>query len=52
MKRVNNLYKKICDLDVIMDMYDSVIRVNTKIKRKFKNLIIFIVAILLKLKKD
>ena len=37
MKRVNNLYKKICDLDVIMDMYDSVIRVNTKNKKKIQN---------------
>lgn len=37
MKRVNNLYKKICDIDVIMDMYDSVIRVNTKNKQKIQN---------------
>ena len=36
MKRVNNLYKKICDLDVIMDMYDHAIRVNTKNKKKIQ----------------
>lgn len=28
MKRKNNLYKKICDIDVIMNMYDKVIRIN------------------------
>lgn len=37
MKRANNLYKKICDIDVIMNMYDKVIRVNTKNKKKIQN---------------
>ena len=36
MKRKNNLYKKICDIDVIMNMYDNVIRINTKNKNKIK----------------
>lgn len=36
MKRVNNLYNKICDIDVIMNMYDKVIRTNTKNKRKIQ----------------
>ncbi len=35
MKRVNNLYYKICDLDNIIDMYDEV-RVNTKNKLKIE----------------
>lgn len=49
MKRVGNLYNKICDIDVIMDMYDKVVKKKIlKIKRKFKTLIIFIVVILLK----
>ena len=37
MKRVNNLYKKICDIDIIMNMYDKVIKVNTKNKKKIQN---------------
>ena len=37
MKRVNNLYNKICDINVIMDMYDKVIKVNTKNKKKIQN---------------
>lgn len=37
MKRVNNIYNKICDIDVIMDMYDNVIRTNTKNKKKIQN---------------
>ena len=32
MKRVNNIYNKICDIEVIMDMYDKVIKTNTKNK--------------------
>lgn len=36
MKRKNNLYKKICDIDVIMNMYDNVIRINTKNKNKIQ----------------
>lgn len=34
MKRTNNLYCKICDIDVIMKMYDDVIGKNTKNKSK------------------
>lgn len=34
MKRVNNIYNKICDIDVIMDMYDKVIKTNTKNKKE------------------
>ena len=34
MKRINNLYNKINDIDVIMDMYDNVVRKNTKNKNK------------------
>lgn len=37
MKRINNLYKKICDIDVIMNMYDKVIKVNTRNKKKIQN---------------
>ena len=37
MKRVNNIYNKICDIDVIMDMYDKVIKTNTKNKKKIQN---------------
>lgn len=37
MKRVNNIYNKICDINVIMDMYDKVIKVNTKNKKKIQN---------------
>lgn len=36
MKRVNNLYNKICDIGVIMDMYDNVIKRNTKNKKKIQ----------------
>ncbi|MBQ9298596.1 MAG: RNA-directed DNA polymerase [Clostridia bacterium] len=36
MKRVNNLYSKICDIDLIMNMYDKTIRVNTKNKKKIQ----------------
>lgn len=36
MKRVNNLYKNICDIDKIMAMYDHVIRLNTKNKQKIE----------------
>ena len=36
MKKKNNLYNKITDLDVIMDMYDHVIRSNTKNKEKIE----------------
>ncbi len=36
MKRVNNLYNKICDINVIMDMYDHAIRITTKNKRKLQ----------------
>ena len=34
MKRANNLYNKINDIDVIMKMYDKVVSLNTKNKRK------------------
>ena len=34
MKRQNNLYNIICDIDVIMKIYDNVIKLNTKNKRK------------------
>ena len=37
MKRVNNLYKKICDIDIIMNMYDKVIKINTRNKKKIQN---------------
>ena len=37
MKRVNNIYNKICDINVIMDMYDKVIKTNTKNKKKIQN---------------
>ena len=36
MKRVNNIYNKICDINVIMDMYDKVIKTNTKNKKKIQ----------------
>lgn len=36
MKRVNNLYNKICDINVIMDMYDHAIRRTTKNKKKLQ----------------
>lgn len=36
MKRVNNLYNKICDIKVIMDMYDKTIKLNTKNKKKIQ----------------
>ena len=34
MKRAGNLYNKINDIDVIMEMYDKVVSLNTKNKRK------------------
>lgn len=37
MKRVNNIYNKICDIDIVMDMYDKVIKINTKNKKKIQN---------------
>lgn len=37
MKRVGNLYNKICDIDVIMDMYDKVVKKNTKNKKKVQD---------------
>lgn len=36
MKRAKNLYNKICDIEVIMNMYDKVIKRNTKNKRKIQ----------------
>ena len=36
MKRVGNLYNKICDLSVIMDMYDKSIKVKTRNKEKIE----------------
>lgn len=36
MKRANNLYKKICDIEVISDIYDRTIKVNTKNKKKIQ----------------
>ena len=36
MKRFNNLYKYICDIDTIMDMYDNVVSKNTKNKSKIE----------------
>ena len=36
MKRKNQLYKKICDISIIMDMYDKNIRKNTKNKKKIQ----------------
>lgn len=36
MKRVNNIYHKICNIDSIMEMYDRVIKVNTKNKEKIE----------------
>lgn len=36
MKRVNNIYNDITDIDVIMDMYDKVIHKNMKNKRKLE----------------
>lgn len=37
MKRVNNLYNKICDINVIMNMYDHAIRITTKNKKIAKS---------------
>ena len=34
MKRVSNLYEKINDIDIIIDMYDNVVSKNTKNKEK------------------
>ena len=36
MKRINNIYNKICDIKVIMDMYDKNIKKNTKNKKKIQ----------------
>ena len=36
MKRINNLYNKICDINVIMNMYDRSIRTTTKNKKKLQ----------------
>lgn len=36
MKKKKNLYSKMIDLDVIIDMYDSTIKVNTKNKEKIE----------------
>lgn len=36
MKRVNNLYSRICDTKVIMDIYDNRIRKNTRNKKKIQ----------------
>lgn len=36
MKRVNNLYNQICNIETIMDMYDNVIKKNTKNKKKIQ----------------
>lgn len=36
MKRVANLYNKICDIDVIMELYDKVIKVNTRNRHKIQ----------------
>lgn len=36
MKRVNNIYHRINDIDIIMDMYDHVVSRNTKNKRKIE----------------
>jgi len=36
MKRYNNLYNYICNIDVIMDMYDNVVAKNTKNKSKIE----------------
>ena len=34
MKKINNLYDKINDIDIIIDMYDNVVSKNTKNKQK------------------
>ena len=36
MKRKKQIYKRITDLNIIMDMYDNVIRKNTKNKQKIE----------------
>ena len=36
MKRVNNTYNEICDIGRIMNIYDKVIRINTKNKKKIQ----------------
>ena len=50
MKRVNNLYKKICDIDVIMDMYDHAIKINTKNKKKIQEFDNFYSSNIMKIK--
>ena len=37
MKRVSNIYNKITDIDVIMDMYDHFVNINTKNKNKIEH---------------
>lgn len=36
MKRKNNLYEQINDIDVIMDMYDNVVKKNTRNKKRIR----------------
>ena len=36
MKKINNLYEKINDIDIIIDMYDNVVSKNTKNKQKIE----------------
>ena len=36
MKKINNLYDKINDIDIIIDMYDNVVSKNTKNKQKIE----------------
>ena len=36
MKRMNNLYYKICDIDTIINMYDNEIKVNVRNKLKIE----------------
>ena len=50
MKRVGNLYNKICDLDVIMDMYDNSVRKNTKNRKKIQRFDDFYSCNLLKIR--
>lgn len=38
MKRKKNLYSKILDLDLIIDMYDNCVRKNTKNKDKISKI--------------
>lgn len=36
MKRANNIYNNICDISVIMDIYDKAIKLNTRNKKKIQ----------------